>query len=126
MDKISKSLLEHEVNILDVLNKPTSSGARPLDKLFSNGDWQGALSLWCFGAKPGDGKMLMEHAGLHPLGIQHVVECPALQPWLQKWSSSSGVDKGEAERTIRALFVDTSVKVIFILSSGWRRRRRGS
>ena len=50
MDKISKSLLEHEVNILDVLNKPTSSGARHLDKLFSNGDWQGALSLWCFGA----------------------------------------------------------------------------
>ena len=58
----------------------------------------------------------MEHTGLHPLGIQHVVECLALVPWLEKWSSSNGVEKEEAKQTIRDLFVDT-VKVIFVPAS---------
>ena len=69
-------------------------------------------------------EILMEHAGLHPLGIQHVIECPALEPWIQKWSSSSGVDKEEAEQTIRALFVDTSVKVIFIPVFGMEEEKK--
>ena len=68
--------------------------------------------------------MLMEHAGLHPLGIQHVIECPAIVPWLQKWSSSSGGVKEEAEQTIRALFVDTSVKVIFIPVFGMEEEKK--
>ena len=59
----------------------------------------------------------MEVAGVHPRGIQHVVECPALGPWLQEWSNSNGNEKEEAEHTIRKLFVDT-VKVIFIPTFG--------
>ena len=113
LEKFSKSLVQHKVNILDFINKPNSSG---VEKLFAKGDWEGALFLWCFGAKPEKGEMLMEHAGLHPRGIQHVVECPALVPCLQNWKSSNGVDKEEAEQTIRDLFVDT-VKVIFIPDS---------
>ena len=105
--------VEDRSSILDFLNKPNSSGATPVEKLFSNGDWQGALALWCAGADPGQGEMLMEHAGLHPLGIQHVVECPALVPWLQKWNGSNEREKKKAEKKIKALFVDT-VKVIFI------------
>ena len=116
LEKSSKSLLEHKVNILNFINKPTSSCAAPVEKIFSNSDWEGALSLWCFGAIPGKGEMLMEHTGLHPLGIQHVVECPALVPWLEKWGSSNGVEKEEAKQTIRDLFVDT-VKVIFVPAS---------
>ena len=114
LETFCESLLKDKVNISDFLNKPNSSGETPVEKCFSNGDWQGALSLWCFGANPGQGEMLMEHAGLLPRGIQHVVECPALGPWLQKWNSSNGVEKEEAEQTITALFVDTSVTVIFI------------
>ena len=74
---------------------------------------RGPFSLWCFSAIPGKGEMLMEHTGLHPLGIQHVVECPALVPWLQKWNGSNEREKKKAEKKIKALFVDT-VKVIFI------------
>ena len=99
LEKFSKSLLEHKVNILNFINNSTSSCAVPVEKFFSNGDWEGALSLWCFSAIPGKGEMLMEHTGLHPLGIQHVVECLALVPWLEKWSSSNdGVEKEEAEQ----------------------------
>ena len=110
LEKFSKSLVQHKVNILDFINKPNSSG---VEKLFAKGDWEGALFLWCFGAKPEKGEMLMEHAGLHPRGIQHVVECPALVPWLQKWNGSNEREKKKAEKKIKALFVDT-VKVIFI------------
>merc|ERR1719432_352503 len=66
----------------------------------------------------------MSHTGLHHLGIQHVIESSVLVSWLEKWSSSSGVDKEEAEQTIRALFVDASVKVIFIPVFGMEEEKK--
>ena len=43
---------------------------------------------------------------------------------LEKWSSSSGDVRGEAEQTIRALFVDTSVKAIFIPVFGMEEEKK--
>merc|ERR1719264_843133 len=64
-----------------------SSGETPLEVVSKSNDWWKTLFLWCAGAKPAkdsvkskSSEFLMEHAGLHPLGIQHVVECPALVP----------------------------------------------
>lgn len=41
--------------------------------------------------------ILEKHASMPPLGIQHVVECPALLPTIERWSASEGDEKEKAE-----------------------------
>ena len=81
--------------------------------------------MWCAGAQPGRYalKMLMEHAGVHRLGIQHVVECPALASKLEKWRRANGDEKGREGKRISDLFVDT-VKVIFIPVFGMEEEKK--
>ena len=54
-----------------------------------------------YNAKPGTEEksvaILEKHASLPPLGIQHVVECPALLPTIERWSASEGDEKEKAE-----------------------------
>ena len=71
----------------------------------SYNDWQGALSLWCAGAKvdwPSDSESwgLLRKHGLDRHGIQHVVECPALARELEMWNMANGDRKEKAEKRI--------------------------
>ena len=52
---------------------------------------------------------------MHPLGIQHVVECPALVDLLQNWKAATNEEK-EAEQTIQDLF-SNDLTLIFVPSS---------
>ena len=48
------------------------------------------------------------------LGIQHIVECPALVPLLETWSTADNeVEKKEAEQKIEAFFTE-EIKIIFL------------
>merc|ERR1719220_3077402 len=83
-----------------------------------NDDWN-ALQLWAAGAKPdfADEKareLLMTQANLHPLGIQHVVECSGLVDLLEDWSAADDEQKEEAEQKIAGLFNEEEVKLVFI------------
>ena len=48
------------------------------------------------------------------LGIQHIVECPALVPLLDTWSTADNLDeKEEAEQKIFTFFTQ-DIKMIFL------------
>ena len=48
------------------------------------------------------------------LGIQHIVECPALVPLLETWSTADSLDeKEEAEQKIFTFFTQ-DIKMIFL------------
>ena len=52
------------------------------------------------------------------LGIQHIVECPALVPFLETWSTTDNlVEKEEAEQKIEAFFTE-EIKIIFLPTVG--------
>merc|ERR1719331_3205660 len=56
---------------------------------------------------------LMKHANLHPVGIQHVVECSALVDLLENWNAATNEEKEGAEQTIKDLF-GNDLKLIFV------------
>ena len=65
------------------ISQLNSSGETPLELVCKSNDWQKAFFFWCADPKPAKDSMyaeilsMPEYACLHPLGIQHVVECPA-------------------------------------------------
>ena len=76
--------------------------------------------LWAAGGKltpdhENFSEILMKHANLHPLGIQHVVECPPLVDLLENWSVATNEEKEAAEQKIKDLFRN-NIKLIFIPS----------
>ena len=102
----------------DVLNRPNSEGKSPFHVACSDNDMLKAMLLWTAGAKPSPDdekscEFLMKHANLHPLGIQHVVECPPLVDLLGNWSGASNEEKEAAEQKIKDLF-SNNIKLIFI------------
>ena len=70
--------------------------------------------LWAAGAKPtkdqGFADALMDQAGLHPLGHQHVIECPEL-------ASADLNAKRVVEQKIENLF-QVGVKMVFVPTFG--------
>ena len=59
-------------------------------------------------------RILEKNTFMHPLGIQHVVESPALVDLLEDWSAAGDEQKEEAEKKIAGLFNEEEVKVVFI------------
>jgi len=117
-----------------VINRPNSKGESPFQLACSNNDEWKAMLLWTAGAKPNpkDAKsceFLMKHANLHPLGIQHVIECDALVDLLETWSNATNEEKEEVEQKIKDLFGD-DLKLIFIstlhMAEEKRRKLRGN
>ena len=112
-----------EVDISDFINKPNNSQVSPFQLVCSTNDAGKAISLWSAGAKLGPSislsdyqsrlSFLEKHTFMHPLGIQHVVECPALGALLENWSAADNEEKKEAEQKIAGVF-NEEVNVIFI------------
>ena len=109
----------HLPNISDFVNLKDRNGTSPFKLACSKNDVWSALQLWAAGAKPekDDKKateILKAEANLHPVGIQHIVECPALVDLIEDWSAADGEKKEEAEQKIAGLFNEEEVKVVFI------------
>ena len=58
------------------------------------------------------------------VGIQHIVECPALVPLLKTWSSADNEEeKKEAEQKIEAFFTE-EIKMIFLPTLGMEEEKK--
>ena len=101
----------------DVVNRPNSEGETPLQLACSNNDEWKAILLWTAGAELGEDQttksFLEKNTFMHPLGIQHVVECSALVDLLKNWSAATNEEKEEAEQKIKDLF-SNDLKLIFV------------
>ena len=78
------------------------------------------MQLWAAGAKPTRDQRftaaLMEQAGLHPLGHQHVIECPEL-------ASADLNAKRVVEQKIENLF-QVGVKMVFVPTFGLNEEKK--
>ena len=76
--------------------------------------------LWAAGAKPSEDQRfktaLMDQAGLHHLGIQHVIECPEL-------ASADLNAKRVVEQKIENLF-QVGVKMVFVPTFGLNEEKK--
>ena len=110
-------VLQDEVDVSDFINMPNKSEISPFQVACSNNDKWKVLSLWTSGAEPDKDEhslgFLEKHTFMHPLGIQHVVECPTLPDLLETYSSTTNAEKEEAEQKIINRFSGTS-NFIFI------------
>ena len=58
------------------------------------------------------------------LGIQHIVECPALVPLLKTWSTADNEEeKKEAEQKIEAFFTE-EINMIFLPTLGMEEEKK--
>ena len=75
--------------------------------------------LWAAGAKPSEDQRFedqMEQTGLHPLGLQHVIECPEL-------ASADLNAKRVVEQKIENLF-QVGVKMVFVPAFGFNEEKK--
>ena len=107
--------LQTEVSVSDFVKTRNSADKDPFEWACLKGDWHGALSLHAVGASSltGNQQWIDEIPMGDGRGIQYIVECPALQPLLEFWSSASEEEKGKAKKKINAFFFET-VRVLFI------------
>ena len=116
--EVSKWREEERKKLEEERKKLDEEKMLPFKLACSQNDGWSALQLWAAGAKPGKDKksreILMAEANLHPVGIQHVVECSALVGLLEDWSAADDEQKEEAEKKIAGLFNEGKVKVVFI------------
>ena len=107
----------HLPNISDFVHMKDKHGVSLFDVACSTNDGLNFLLLWTAGFKAGEDKraqeILMKQTNLRHLGIQHVVECPALVSLLENWTSDNNDQKEVAEQKISSLFESEDVKVVF-------------
>ena len=104
-------------NICDFINLKDKNGTTLMNVASSKKDDWYIILLWAAGANLEDDytkEILLKQLSLHPLGIQHLVECPALVHLLETWDKAANDEEEErAEQKINALFGE-DVKLIFI------------
>ena len=101
-------------DISDFIGAKNNSGESPFKHACNKSDWRSALHLKP-GALTGDSNAAIEEIlTKEALGIQHIVECSAIVPLLQTWSTSINEEaKEEAENKIEAFF-SGEIKMIFV------------
>ena len=106
-------------DISDFINKE-----KAFKQACAESDWRSALFLRK-GTWTGDSSKDMEEIlTKEALGIQHIVECPALVPLLKTWNTADNEEKKkEAEQKIEAFFTE-EIKMIFIPTPGMEEERK--
>ena len=107
--------LRAEVDVTDFISK--DNVVHPFTLACLRGYWRSALSLHALNlCQSWDQNREIDEILMNlGRGILHVVECPALQPLLEVWSSSTSVEEKEAtEQKINTFFSEIRVRVLFI------------
>jgi len=111
-------------DISDFIGATNRHGKSAFKIVCNTSDWRSALYLKT-GTLTGDSSKAMEEIlTKEALGIQHIVECPALIPLLKTWSTADNEEeKKEAEQKIEAFFTE-EIKMIFLPTLGMEEERK--
>ena len=117
LDLLEEMLQVNDIG--DVVNRPNREGQTALELAFETNS-PSTLMLWAAGAKPSKDQRfkeaLMDQAGLHHLGHQHVIECPEL-------ASADLNAKRMVEQKIENLF-QVGVKMVFVPTFGLNEEKK--
>ena len=117
-----------------VINRPNRKGETVFQLACSNNDEWKAILLWTAVANlicgyQSNSETLAKNTFMHPLGIQHVVECSALVDLLDSWNAATNEEKEEvtmfhARRSKSLVFAESPRHQKF--SKGFHQRRSRS
>ena len=112
--------LRAEIDVTDFISKHNRDEQDPFELACIRGDWRIAFSLHALNYDQSReiDEILMDRSR----GIQHIVECPDLQPLLEAWSSVTSVEEKEAaEQKINTFFSEIRDRVLFTQREDLRR-----
>ena len=124
IDSFLEELKTEVEDISDFIGATNSAGESAVKHACNTSDWRSALYLKT-GTFTGDSSKAMEEIlTKDALGIQHIVECPALVPLLKTWSTADNEEeKKEAEQKIEAFFTE-EINMIFLPTHGMEEEKK--